>query len=107
MSRVKRYTPGPWFVADGCSWRRILQKGTDAEVIVPTNSVTDGWPDLTAEAGKRDANLTLAAAAPELLEELESRFEQTRCGCNHPACKRCKDDAETERVIAKAHGEQQ
>lgn len=66
------HTPGPWYVADGCSWRRILQVGTDTEVIVPTNSITDGHPDLTAEPGKREANLTLAAAAPDLLEALSN-----------------------------------
>lgn len=33
-------------------------------------------------------------------QELHERLETTRCGCNHPACSRCRDDAETERVIA-------
>ncbi|HKJ88907.1 MAG TPA: hypothetical protein VKA48_10405 [Gammaproteobacteria bacterium] len=49
----------------------------------------------------------LFAAAEDLYGELEDRLAKTRCGCGHPACKRCKDDAETERVLAKARGEEQ
>ena len=49
-------------------------------------------------------NANLMATAPELLEDLESRYAQTRCGCGHPACNRCEDDRETERVLRKAKG---
>ena len=49
----------------------------------------------------------LFAAAEDLYDELEDRLAQTRCGCGHPACKRCEADAETERVLAKARGEEQ
>jgi len=44
-SRERAATKAPWFVATGCSWRRILQAGTDKPVIVPTN-LRDGYPDL-------------------------------------------------------------
>ena len=49
-------------------------------------------------------NANLMATAPELLEDLESRYAQTRCGCGHPACNRCEDDRVTERVLRKAKG---
>jgi len=54
--------------------------------------------------GNVEANANLIAAAPELLEDLESRYAQTKCGCGHPACNRCEDDRETERVLLKAKG---
>jgi len=58
--------PGPWFVATGCSWRRILTETFDKPVIVPSNHHFDGHPDLAA--GGQD--LELAAASPELLVSL-------------------------------------
>lgn len=59
-------TPGPWFVATGCSWRRILADRSNDPVIVPTNHPLDHHPDLAA----RQQELTLAAASPELLVSL-------------------------------------
>lgn len=41
----------------------------------------------------------------DLLRELEARFAQTKCGCGHPKCNRCKDDAQTQAVIDRARGE--
>ena len=38
----------------------------------------------------------------ELLIELQDRYQQTRCGCGHPGCKRCREDAITEAVLANA-----
>ena len=38
----------------------------------------------------------------ELLIELQDRYQQTRCGCGHPYCKQCRDDALTEAVLADA-----
>lgn len=58
--------PGPWFVATGCSWRRILSGSADEPIIVPTNHPTDHHPDLSA----RNEELKLAAASPELLVSL-------------------------------------
>ena len=46
--RLAETTPGPWFVATGCSWRRILQQGTDDGVVLPTNHPHDHHPDLMA-----------------------------------------------------------
>ncbi len=38
----------------------------------------------------------------ELLVELQDRYQQTRCGCGHPGCKRCREDKLTESVLADA-----
>lgn len=40
--------PGPWMVADSCSWRRIVNAIKHNPVIVPTNHHHDGTPDLDA-----------------------------------------------------------
>ena len=40
-----------------------------------------------------------------LLEELEDRYHDTKCGCGHPACRRCQADERTLAVINKAKGE--
>jgi len=58
---LDRATPGQWFVADSCSFRRILQHGTDRSVI-RAEVHSDGFPSL--EGGR--ANLELAAMAPDL-----------------------------------------
>jgi len=42
----------------------------------------------------------LAAHVERLREELRDRAVQAWCGCEHPACNRCKDDADTEKVLA-------
>ena len=36
-----------------------------------------------------------------LIAELEDRYHSTKCGCGHPACKRCQDDADTLDVLKK------
>ena len=100
--RRRNYTPGPWFVATGCSWRRILND-EQKEVIIPTNSRADGHPDLRGGCdGKGQANMTLAAAAPELLEALEP-FANYACSdwMTHQHCHNCA----AKRAIAKAHGD--
>ena len=55
----------------------------------------------------RDVECTTCAPknATELYQELLDRYTQTRCGCGHPACKRCRDDRDTEAVLARARGE--
>ena len=40
----------------------------------------------------------------ELLEDLESRYYETLCGCGHPACKSCRGDEETAKLLARAKG---
>lgn len=42
----------------------------------------------------------LAAHVHELRSELRDRAVQAWCGCEHPACKRCRDDEDTERVLS-------
>jgi len=54
--------------------------------------------------GMCEWNARLIAAAPELLEDLLSRWVQTKCGCGHPACNRCEDDRHTESILDKAYG---
>lgn len=80
--RASGFTPGPWYVADGSSWRRIRsdwRSGQHVEVITPTKQ-NDGHPDLSCARGHdRMANLGLAAAAPALLdycEHLEARLAE-------------------------------
>jgi len=36
----------------------------------------------------------------EVLQELIDLHEQTRCGCGHPACRKCRDDRAIESTIA-------
>lgn len=70
-------TPGEWQIQDGCSWRRIGTAFHDGDVLCPTNSRTDGHPDLVADDGKLYANLKLIVAAvnalPELLASLTAK----------------------------------
>ena len=35
-----------------------------------------------------------------ILQELIDLHEQTRCGCEHPACRKCRDDQQIEYTIA-------
>ena len=58
--------------------------------------------DLRAIISERD---WLRKEKAELLEELEDRYHDTKCGCGHPACRRCQVDARTLAVINKAKGE--
>lgn len=88
-----KHTQGPWFEHDDLTVRD--SKGSE---IARINALVD----TDVNARKVLANSRLIASAPELLDDLESRFAQTKCGCNHPACNRCQDDQETERIINKA-----
>ena len=36
----------------------------------------------------------------QVLQELIDLHEQTRCGCENPACQKCRDDRQIEYVIA-------
>lgn len=73
-------TPGPWMVQDGCSWRRIGTRQHDGDVLRPTNSRTDGHPDLTADDGMCRYNLEAIVethnALPDLLTTLETLTQE-------------------------------
>ena len=89
-----KHTPGPWKIeVTQDAW------GNDEFDIMDS-----GGYSLLTDFVHRKEDAKLMAAAPELLEDLESRYAQTRCGCGHPACNRCEDDRETERVLRKAKG---
>ncbi len=66
---MQAHTPGPWELWTGCSWRRFGSKATGQTVCEPTNSPTDGHPDLLFRNGGQDGpDARLIAAAPDLLE---------------------------------------
>jgi predicted ATP-grasp superfamily ATP-dependent carboligase len=86
---MSKHTPGPWSYD---SLDRVVIRAGIEDI---------AHMDKTAS----DADARLIAAAPEMLEELEYRYEQGKCGCGHLACKRCEDDRRTMKVINKAKGE--
>lgn len=91
-----KHTPGPWEVQTSCSWRRIGTPGHDGNVICPTVNPRDGHPDLIAS----EADLQLAAAAPDLLEALEEMLKAaSQQRWSLALCNRAQD------AIAKASGE--
>ena len=100
---MNEHTPGPWH-ADS-----FLGSDSYEDPDLPFVEIGDvKWsPNKTSvpSALQQYTDAHLIAAAPELLEELESRYVDAKCGCGHPACKRCRDDQETERIINKAKGE--
>ena len=96
-----KYTPGPW-VWTVTDLERDNPEDDNFYPVIELD-IVDGKPALKMTYPDR----SLIAAAPELLEELESRYVDAKCGCGHPACKRCRDDQETERIINKAKGEEE
>ena len=101
------HTPGPWeAVADPGHFHTLstVHGGpvkTGAGPSQPLIAQVGGM----ARPDEQSANTRLIAAAPELLEELQYRYEQNRCGCGHPVCKFCEDDRHTLEVLRKAKGE--
>ena len=93
-----KYSPEPWIAKFEEAFRIKDIKGNT--VCIMTHLTKTGRRELS----EAEANAKLIAAAPELLEDLESRYIQTKCGCGHPACNRCEDDRETKRVLNKAKG---
>jgi hypothetical protein len=69
-----KHTPGPWSIWTSNSYRRIGSDTTGKEVV--TGSVQrDGHPDLLfPNGGFTGPDALLIAAAPELLEQLESLY---------------------------------
>lgn len=90
-------TPGPWSYQMNGNHARIYLHG-----LGQADSV-EGGDSLQGYCG--EANARLIAAATDLLEELVDRYHDTKCGCEHPACRRCQADARTLAVIRKAKGE--
>lgn len=90
-----KHTQGPWRVvpSNGMAWDEWLVEVASDEFLTP------GIAEVYEEADAR-----LIAAAPDLLEMLELMAAQHRCGCRHPACKRCRDDDECAAIIARAKG---
>lgn len=80
--------------------KQLANLRTQAEALHRIGSILDLGPgaDLTREAPARVE--ALAAHVERLREELRDRAVQAWCGCEHSACKRCRDDADTERVLA-------
>jgi len=72
----ERATLGEWHIQDGCSWRRIGTHFHDGDVLCPTNSRTDGHPDLCAADGRLYDNLKFIVAAHENWPALLSRITE-------------------------------
>ena len=102
-----KHTQGPWWVIrvtrkPGPEDNFFLLEGTDSKTGIRIEIASLHW--LLKSDEECRANADLIAAAPELLEDLESRWVQTKCGCGHPACNRCEDDRHTESILDKVHG---
>ena len=89
---MSNHTPGPWRFDPKLG---VVSQFEINDVGEPMN--------IAQEVNYLDG--PILAAAPELLEELQYRYEQNRCGCRHPACKSCDDDQNTLKVLRKAKGE--
>ena len=72
-------TEGEWFVATGCSWRRILIVGPDSPVVVPTIE-RDGHPDLHATMPTLESIVALHNAYPRLAQALRTALTPTTDG---------------------------
>jgi hypothetical protein len=75
----------------------LLKRATpreDGDVLSPTNQ-RDGWPDFTAQNGKRDDNLRLIVAAvnalPDLLSLIREQQERIRTLEGENAREGCSD----------------
>ena len=73
----RTHTPGPWFAdQDGRIWRRhpseLYQNGGGVAGDKPIALVQKGWYEENEQGFPVEANARLIAAAPDLLEALES-----------------------------------
>jgi len=116
---ISNYTPGPWKllpIGESKYYGTEVDLGDYCTVVVwgsdddtpSEREIALGWDDDCGmdhvEKCKDLANARLIAAAPDLLEDLESRYYETLCGCGHPACKSCRGDKETAKLLARAKG---
>ncbi len=60
-------TKGPWYLQEGCSWRRFGTLTEDGNVLRPTKHPKDAWPDLE---GPRANMQYIAAADPDTIAAL-------------------------------------
>lgn len=70
-----KHTPGPWFWADSCSYRRLSSQATghDGDVLHAVVQHSDGHPDVHfPNGGYKGPDARLIAAAPKLLEALQA-----------------------------------
>jgi hypothetical protein len=66
------HTPGPW-INDGDSVSALVDPENSATYIAPICDIDNGWAEETQQA-----NAALIAAAPELLQALESLHDATK-----------------------------
>ncbi len=80
--RCEKATTGPWEVYDSCSWRRIGRECAYygyQEILWPSNSASDGHPDISGVNRKDDLDFIVNARTdiPYLLERV-ARLEGER-----------------------------
>lgn len=61
-----------------------------------------GWLPPDEAAALRQERDELAATVELLREQLSVMAAQHQCGCGHPACNRCRDDADNREVLCRA-----
>ena len=101
MSELK-VTGGEWAAGarEGDDWDSVVY------VLNTTYEICQCFHD-EKDTDRCTANTHLFAASKRLYEQLAYMAAQHKCGCKHPACKRCEDDAENEAVLAAARGEKE
>ena len=82
---AQKATPGPWMLADSCSWRRILTARHEP-VCVPTIIDSDNHPDLLLHGpkGMHDNGPFIAACSPERIlayEDCADALRRAACWC--------------------------
>ncbi|MGK0556132.1 hypothetical protein [Bordetella bronchiseptica] len=99
-----RHTPGPWARDIGSGFGCDV-RAENGRKVAATWGINNGDPHRPAYRAECDANARLIAAAPELLEALETLVADF---ADYPASERpCHAFDLARAVIAKAKGEQQ